>query len=464
MIPEFDPLSGFVIVGLLHLFTPLITWGVLVNKRSASTVYWCLGGFLAGIGSIWIAMAMKNMPWMVWQALGNILLLGGIMMKMRSLRIILNFKHPKGAISGFFVVFFLLQALFLQFLGEGVVQVLNIVVHALMYFYIGILAWKLYVVQRIKSSLWIAFSYFLVVFALTMSVITIKPDVGQIWVHGYAGIILPLVGALIAFTNHIGYIGVLLETSQQEEIKAQAEIRHQQERQRLSQSLVVSQRERVLANMSRFLTHELSQPLAVIVSTAKLLRRSFLDGRLNEVDMSSLVQRLDTAADVASGIVSRIRPATKAQIQTDERLNLTEVIKQALDLMNLQPATVHVSLLGDWSTKEYVLGNRVELLQVFINLLTNAVQAGKSMRATVQISVRLENQGANVCCEIRDNGPGFSEAALAGLGEEIFSTKTDGMGVGLWLSQEIINRHAGQLSYGNHEHGASVMLHLPLVT
>ena len=132
--------------------------------------------------------------------------------------------------------------------------------------------------------------------------------------------------------------------------------------------------------------------------------------------------------------------------------------------MNLKPAKVHVALLGDWSTKEYVLGNRVELLQVFINLLTNAVQAGKSISETVQSSVRLENLGANVSCEMRDNGPGFSEAALASLGEEIFSTKTDGMGVGLWLSQEIINRHAGQLSYGNHEHGASVMLHLPLAT
>ena len=108
-----------------------------------------------------------------------------------------------------------------------------------------------------------------------------------------------------------------------------------------------------------------------------------------------------------------------------------------------------------------VHGDAVQLAQILVNLVRNAGQAtaGQPQR---NVSITLVRQDAEYQVVVRDNGPGFSEQALQSDANAFYTTKVDGLGIGLSISRQIAEQHHGSLSLGNApEGGALVSLNVP---
>ena len=110
-----------------------------------------------------------------------------------------------------------------------------------------------------------------------------------------------------------------------------------------------------------------------------------------------------------------------------------------------------------------VLGDRVQLQQVVLNLLLNAIQAAASHRAAApSVSVVTSQSGTAVRLLVSDSGPGIPPERMTRIFDPFFTTKPDGLGVGLSISRSIVEVHGGQLAAGNRaSSGAEFVVTLP---
>lgn len=105
----------------------------------------------------------------------------------------------------------------------------------------------------------------------------------------------------------------------------------------------------------------------------------------------------------------------------------------------------------------------VQLSQIFMNVLRNAIQATQG-QASRQLQIRVWREGGMAHITLTDNGPGLPDEALSQVGNAFFTTKSDGLGVGLSISISIAQQHGGSLSIGNSPAGGAVVeLLLPVV-
>ena len=147
-----------------------------------------------------------------------------------------------------------------------------------------------------------------------------------------------------------------------------------------------------------------------------------------------------------------------------ERVALGQVISDVTalinDLANNESVRLEVTLPAQ---NVWVRGDPVQLSQILMNVCRNAIQAtqGQSER---WLHLRVWRADGMACVEITDNGPGMQPEVLASVSTPFFSTKPDGLGVGLSISKSIAKHHGGTLSIGNHpDGGAVVVLQLPSI-
>lgn len=215
----------------------------------------------------------------------------------------------------------------------------------------------------------------------------------------------------------------------------------------------------VLGQMAAGITHELSQPLSAIQlyagNTRKLIETQHLDMAAKNVDnINALVVR-------AGNILSELKSLYRNDPTTIEPLMLASVIRNALLVMTpfIEKAGV---ILDVRIADERVLGSQGKLEQVFVNLLSNAVDVLRGRNdARIEISARAK--GGEVIVQVRDNGPGISDAQLKNIFEPFFTTKPSGQGLGLGLAitRFIVDAVGGKITCANLPEGGLVFtLHL----
>lgn len=460
---NFDHATAFIVVGILYLLTPIATWGVLSGRRERATIWWCGGGLLLGASAIWVALSLRHVPWFVYQSVANLLILGGAFLKINTLRSWMGERVYSRSLLIFFPVYLLGGLLIEMALGREVLRWTIVASHAVLYTYLTWLAWRVFEARKWRAVLWIFGGYCMVTATLLILLIDFDNGRPSSWVAGLPAMILSIVGAFSSFINHLGYVGVLLERSRAHETAALVEATKQSERRALMRTITVSERERLLAGLARKLSHELSQPLTSVKSTVRLMSRAQADDRLEQLNFPDLIHRLEGAVGVASGIIDQIRPLAKAHAGVQARLSVRDVAMQAIEILdlNLDRPICLVSAPDPIPDRDSVDASRVELLQVFINLLVNAQQACEAAGVSARIEVSIEVDASTVCFRVLDNGPGFSREALAQIGKVPYSSKDEGMGLGLWLCDEIVRRNGGQLEFSNREEGACVLVRWP---
>jgi C4-dicarboxylate-specific signal transduction histidine kinase len=217
--------------------------------------------------------------------------------------------------------------------------------------------------------------------------------------------------------------------------------------------------------MSASIAHEINQPLAAVVSNATACLHWLDAQRFEEARQSAELIIAD--GHRAGEIIERIRALTKKAPSRKDAVDINGVILAVIELLRNEVHRHEVSVRTELGQAlPPVLGDRIQLQQVLLNLLTNAIEAmsggGQAPRDLSIASVPADAHG--VLVTVADSGPGLSQASRDRLFEAFHTTKPQGMGMGLAISRSIVEAHGGRLwASANVPRGAVFRFTVPIV-
>jgi C4-dicarboxylate-specific signal transduction histidine kinase len=243
---------------------------------------------------------------------------------------------------------------------------------------------------------------------------------------------------------------------------------HTQTQEFLQQTQELARVNRVvlMGEMAASIAHEVNQPLTGIVANAGTCLR-YLAAEIQDLDevrhyLSFIVRDGKRAAEV----IGRIRSLVKRMPERRDPLDLNESILEVIALtqneLQRNPIDLRTNLTSGLPP---VAADRVQLQQVILNLIVNAVEAMHEVAGRPRtLAVNSGTSGPNdVFVEVRDSGPGLDPENIDRLFRSFYTTKSEGMGMGLSISRLIIESHGGRLwATANEPHGAVFRFTLPL--
>jgi PAS domain S-box-containing protein len=242
-----------------------------------------------------------------------------------------------------------------------------------------------------------------------------------------------------------------------------AEQRAQAELERQRQALYHSERLSVLGTLTAGISHELRNPLSVVVSQAKLLEAELAAG-----DPQPRLNAIVRAAEHCAAIVRAFLDQSRSAPRKVEYFNLAQVIDSALDLTShlLREQTISLSIEHSHPNVT-VQGDPHQLSQVVLNLLLNASAAMQESEAARDLAIRtqLSESGDTVDLTVGDTGPGIAPELRERIFERFFTTKAVGAGTGLGLAicREIVSAHGGRISAEQSPRGGALFrVQLPI--
>ena len=202
----------------------------------------------------------------------------------------------------------------------------------------------------------------------------------------------------------------------------------------------------MLGELTASIAHEVSQPLTAIRINSETAIRWLDRSELSVPKTRELMQRLLRDVGRATDIIARIRMMATGQTPQHVALVLQEVMEESLQFLRPELLSKGVSMSLDLSpTLPPVVGDRIQLQQVVVNLCINAMHAmAGSTRRSISIRAVLRDQDT-VRCAIEDSGPGIDPTHLPRLFDSFFTTKETGMGLGLSICRSIIEAHEGSI-------------------
>jgi PAS domain S-box-containing protein len=220
-----------------------------------------------------------------------------------------------------------------------------------------------------------------------------------------------------------------------------------------------------MGELAASIAHEVNQPLTAVTNNSNACLRLLADRNLEPEVLHRVLEEIVADANRASAVIARVRAFIKKVASEKNELDANEVIQEVLALIGRELYDNRV-LLETQLTKSLpsVMGDRVQIQQVLLNLIMNAIEAmtpitNRSRLLRVQSSI---HESGNVLVAIGDSGTG-----LGSYGDEVFSpfftTKATGMGMGLSISRSLIEDHGGWLwAKPNCPHGAVFYFTLPV--
>ena len=218
-----------------------------------------------------------------------------------------------------------------------------------------------------------------------------------------------------------------------------------------------------LGELATSIAHEVKQPLSAIVTNAETSLRWLSREPVHVEKLRQLTSRIISSARRASDIVQHVRSMARSGERERSLIDLREVVEEALLFVNhdIESRRIRLMIAAD-PARPWILGNRIQLQQVFVNLMVNAIQAlGQAPEKRIRMAIdAAPEQGLRFT--IHDSGPGIAPDDLERVFESFFTTKPDGMGIGLAVCHSIITAHGGRIEAANHpEGGASFSIWLP---
>ncbi len=213
----------------------------------------------------------------------------------------------------------------------------------------------------------------------------------------------------------------------------------------------------MLGELATSIAHEVNQPLSAVVTNAETSLRWLSRDEPNLAKVAQLTARIAESARRASDIVQRIRGMAARRAPEQAPLDLNEIVNEARVFVSheLESRSIAVTLDLDLHLPK-IVGDRVQLQQVVVNLILNAAQAlGRSgADGRIALCTTKTIDGA-VGFGVDDNGPGIAAADLDRIFESFFTTKEEGVGIGLAICQSIIAAHGGTIEARNHPDGGA---------
>ncbi|WP_245494964.1 MFS transporter [Rhizobium ruizarguesonis] len=246
------------------------------------------------------------------------------------------------------------------------------------------------------------------------------------------------------------------------------------QREQAKEALLVAQGE--LARASRVATvgaisasiaHEVNQPIGAVVMFAQASVRWL---QTSPPDLAAATKAAERAVEHsvrASQIIQRTRERLKGGGKRPEILDLGELVLDVVGLLERETTSSATTVRIDFARSGSVFADKVELQQVIANLITNGLHAMKDVpEASREITLQIHGDDSEFLkVSVRDHGTGIDEANIMKLFTPFFTTKGDGMGMGLAICKTIVEAHGGSLSARNHGEGGAIFeIVLPIAT
>jgi PAS domain S-box-containing protein len=213
-----------------------------------------------------------------------------------------------------------------------------------------------------------------------------------------------------------------------------------------------------LGELATSIAHEVNQPLTAIVTNGETSLRWLARADHNIEKVTQLTSRIVSNARRAGAIIDRIRGMAVKHEPEKSFIELNDVVEEALLFIRHDIDSKSVALSTTFgSGLPSVIGDRIQLQQVIVNLLVNSVQAiAQSGQPTRRIDIQTSiDEDGSVVFSVFDNGPGMAAADLEHVFDRFFSTKDAGIGIGLAICQSIITAHGGSISGSNRPNGGA---------
>ena len=277
-----------------------------------------------------------------------------------------------------------------------------------------------------------------------------------------------IIFVLWALATQVGVIALLLleirKRREAENARKTAEAEADVKRKELAHMMRVA----TVGELSGGIAHELGQPLAAILANAQAAQILLAGRSRNPRAIAEILEDIVQEDSRAGEIIQRLRRLLKKGEQESTPIDLNEKIESSLALLRSELVNKRIKVQTEMQTDlPPISGDRVQLEQVFLNLMMNAMDAMASTppsHRTLSIGTRATDEGY-VEVSITDRGPGMSPDELKRVLEPFFTTKEHGLGLGLSICATIVRSHRGRLNLSNASGGgvtAIVSLPLPL--
>ena len=238
--------------------------------------------------------------------------------------------------------------------------------------------------------------------------------------------------------KHTGWMASVLDITERK--RAEELARQQQEQLQFTSRLVT------MGEMASTLAHELNQPLAAIASYNTGCLNLLANGQAQPGDLQPALEKISAQAQRAGKIIRRVHDFVRKSEPKRAPCQLGEIIEDCVGFIEAEARKHHVRIECDTSPALPVLADRLMLEQVLLNLMRNGMEAmsttphsGRLLRVGVQADA------GELCISVSDNGSGIPHEVRDKLFTAFFTTKPEGMGIGLSICRSIIEFHRGRL-------------------
>jgi C4-dicarboxylate-specific signal transduction histidine kinase len=219
-----------------------------------------------------------------------------------------------------------------------------------------------------------------------------------------------------------------------------------------------------MGELTASLAHEVNQPIAAAVTNAKTCLRWLTREQPDLGEAREAAARIVKDGTRAAEIISRVRLLFMKGTPERGLVDVNEIIREMMVLLRGEATRYSISFRSELAADlPPVMGDRVQLQQVFMNLMVNGIDALKHVDGTREVTIQSERtEDEQILLSVSDTGMGLPVTQADQIFEAFFTTKVQGIGMGLSISRSIIESHGGRLWAGNnHPRGASFYVTLP---
>jgi signal transduction histidine kinase len=449
----------YLTASLMLISLPIALWSVVGPKqrRQPVVMFWCAGGVVFGLG-VGLIGFRSLVPGPVTISLAFGLVDFGLLLRWQAMRGLLN-RPPVSWLSLIGLASACL--LLIEWARSTGVIAWPLIAYPIQLAIAGVLireCTRIIREQRGHAARWLMFSYMLPSISVAIQMLIFLTSL-EIPIATYPAQTTPITGVTMVFmavVSNFALLGILSERRAREEAAEIKRVERQEVLREFSARLSRADRMRSLGALAGALTHELAQPLTVILSNAELAKSSLSRGGVSVEQQAELMDSILRNAKRGNAIVQSIRQRLQPVDPHLDRVDLISITAEVIELMVPLLEAHQVELVQRMQdTPLTVSGDSTELSQVVVILLTNAVEASAAS-AVRRIEITVQAKGERASLLVRDQGHGLSDEALTSAGDALFTTKPGGLGLGLEIAMTIVRQHYGTLMLANAPGGGAI--------
>ena len=440
--------TAFLIAAMVFTIMPMITWFSLLREKSRAVNVWTAGSLVTSVGLYLIGLR-DQIPDPVSYGVGVIFTLLGNALHLQALNMEDGARHRGWP--------WLIAALTIGCIKEWVrVENPDTQAHFLLGYGCLIIIWSqstyyAWHVSQTEQSLagkWLAGMHVIAVltFAWRFTRAWLGVTHGNAIEQGFDGVMVTLTVIFISIISNVAIIGLYLERAQARALQGEIDRERHRINAELTNDIAALDRQRSMGELAASLAHELGQPITGLLMDSGSMQHALRRSPLRPQELHQIVLSMEEQAQRASQILKGIRgfmqPATTQFVPVD-LLAVVHSVRQILGPV-IADKGIGISVSSQGATVP-ILGDFVQLSQVLLNLMRNSIQARRPQeRLHLHVQVDYANDAVRLTLE--DNGQGLNDEQLAQFGEPFWTTKPDGLGIGVAISHRIMALHRGTLT------------------